>query len=680
MGRLKLAACIVSLAGVITSCGASVEPQVPDKKAAKGAPACSTTRVPVALQDGGPADYEVAVRLCHEGSGPVQLLIHGSTYGAYYWDFPYHPKEYSYAQTMRAHGLSTLNLEQIGTLPSSQPPVQDVSMASMAHVIHQVVQGLRAGAFGELAFAPFDTVYLVGHSMGSAAAIEEAASYKDVDGLIITGLLQQFLGTGLAELSLQFYPANQDPKFAGQNVPDGYVTTRPGTRGPLFYYLANTDPAVVAVDEELKQTHPPVAGVTLFASQRKSALVDVPVWMLVGQYDTLFCGIAGDCTSAVSAGAEAPHWPAAPCFDLTVVRNMGHDVTLHIGASAWFEEAARRIRAGSLCQATLAEQSGPRPRIRQPLRPGVNALHFEPQGPAKLNFAPDFVTVTDWEWGFPVGGFGGIARGAPLNHVPVIFVHGNADDHADWYVVRDDFLAADSGWSNQELWGLAYNGLGTNAGSSPRREQPARDAEHAEMGWDNRSRSTNNDLNVEDLFDFIRAVQDYTGTNCFALVGHSLGVTVARKTLWAYPELRQDLVAFVGIAGANHGASLCPPGSGTDSAVVSCDEIEKNSAWLAQLNGPDGSDETYPPAQWMTVYDGSGLYDVTYYTPDYAQSPRLEGADNREYPGKALTPGKDHNNLRIDPGIVSDYRVFLENASVASGGPRAAHCLGARRP
>ena len=278
-------------------------------------------------------------------------------------------------------------------------------------------------------------------------------------------------------------------------------------------------------------------------------------------------------------------------------------------------------------------------------------LHNPPQGPAKVRFAPDFPQLTDHEWGFAIGGFGGIERGGARRHVPVILVHGNTVDHSDWYPVRDQFRAA--GWTDQELWALSYNGLGANSGGGP---NPERDAEHTQMGWDGQSRSTNNDLNVPDLYDFIRAVQRYTGSKKFSLVGHSLGVTVARKTLKVHPKLRRDLVAFVAIAGANHGTSLCPPGS--EGELVSCDEIAADTPWLDDLNGAGGSDETYGPAKWMTVYDGSGVADVAFAGPEYADSPRLKGADNREF------LASHHNALRLDPAIVAVYRGFLEAAEL----------------
>lgn len=278
---------------------------------------------------------------------------------------------------------------------------------------------------------------------------------------------------------------------------------------------------------------------------------------------------------------------------------------------------------------------------------GPKPARMRPQGPAAVRFAADFPPLRDSEWGFPLGGFGGIRRGRPLSHLPVIFVHGNNVDAADWYPVRDDFRRA--GWSDQELWALSYNGLGGSNGSALFTPNPERDAEHARMGQDGLTRVTEDDVNVPDLYGFIRAVQRYTGSRRVVLVGHSLGVTLARETLRVHPGLRRDLAAFVGIAGANAGTSFCPPGS--DGLVVSCDEIAAGTPWLARLNA---AGQTYRPASWMTIYDGSGYGDPAYAGPTYAQSPRLAGADNRQFPGTY------HNDLRLDPAIVRVYRTFVE--------------------
>jgi hypothetical protein len=272
-----------------------------------------------------------------------------------------------------------------------------------------------------------------------------------------------------------------------------------------------------------------------------------------------------------------------------------------------------------------------------------------------VHFAADFPVLTDHEWGFRLGGFGGVHAGAPRRHIPVIFVHGNNVDAADWYTVRDAFKA--SGWSMQELYALSYNGLGANNGIATMNMNPERQQEHMDMGWDGQTRITNDEVNVPDLYDFIKAVQAYTGSTRFSLVTHSLGVTLARRVLKVHPELRADLTAFVGIAGGNHGTTFCPPGS--EGNVVSCDEIAAGTPWLAALNGPDGSDETYAPARWLTVYDGSGAADPA-YVGSYAQSPLLKGADNRQFPGTY------HNDLREDPPIVAVYRQFIEAAEAAA--------------
>ncbi len=271
----------------------------------------------------------------------------------------------------------------------------------------------------------------------------------------------------------------------------------------------------------------------------------------------------------------------------------------------------------------------------------------KPQGPAAATFAKDVPVLRDAEWGWRIGGFGGLRRGAPLTHVPVIFVHGNNVDAADWYPVRDGFRAA--GWSDQELWGLSYGGLGGSNGSALFTRNPQRDAEHKAQGDDGSTYITENDVNVADLQRFIAMVQAYTGSRKFVLVGHSLGVTLARETLRMHRSLRADLVAFVGIAGANHGTTFCPPGS--EGQVVSCDEIAAGTAWLARLNA---AGETYGPARWMTVYDGSGAGDPAYVGPSSAQSPALQGADNRQFPHTY------HNDLRLDPTIVAVYRKWIE--------------------
>lgn len=214
--------------------------------------------------------------------------------------------------------------------------------------------------------------------------------------------------------------------------------------------------------------------------------------------------------------------------------------------------------------------------------------------------------LTDSEWGFEIGGFGGTLDDDAVWDVEadpdapdrpnVVMVHGNVVDAADWYPVRDAFIGA--GWSPDDLWA------------------------------------------------FIDAVRAFTGEDDYVLIGHSLGVTLARKTLADHPDLRSGLLAFVSLAGANHGTSLCPPGS--EGVIMSCDEIAEGTDWLAELNGPDGTLETYGPTRWLSVYDGTGAMDVAFLAT-YAESPVLAGAEN-------VALADNHNDLRIDPASIDLYR------------------------
>ncbi len=220
--------------------------------------------------------------------------------------------------------------------------------------------------------------------------------------------------------------------------------------------------------------------------------------------------------------------------------------------------------------------------------------------PAPVLFARDFPKLYDCEWGYPLGGFGGIRRGAPRRHVPVIFVHGNQADAENWCLVRDQFRAA--GYSDQELWALSYNGLGNAYAGLPTRTPPDADSQ---AYWQsdpsalaNGGHGAANDVNVPDLWAFTLTVMAYTRSQQVDFVAHSLGVTIVRKMLYDHPWFRSHVPAAVMIASGNHGTTVC---RGLDTTYYGCDEIAPGTAWLAQLNSRG---EAPRPTCWMTVYDG----------------------------------------------------------------------------
>ena len=267
---------------------------------------------------------------------------------------------------------------------------------------------------------------------------------------------------------------------------------------------------------------------------------------------------------------------------------------------------------------------------------------------APVLFAPDFPRLADCEWGYPLGGWGGVRRGAPRRHVPIVFVHGNQADAENWFLVADQ-LARRYGYTRQEMYAVSYNGLGNAYAGMPTRSAPSPEsvaywkANPAALA--NGGHGTADDVNVDDVYRFVRTVQSYTGSDRVQLVAHSLGVTIVRRLLVLHPDLRARITAAVMIAGANHGTTVC---RGLESLYFGCDEIAPGTAWLARLNA---AGETPGPTCWMTVYNGSEG-DPFFAGPD-EQSPRLEGAVNVQLPGYY------HNDLRVDPAAVTEYGVFL---------------------
>jgi alpha-beta hydrolase superfamily lysophospholipase len=306
---------------------------------------CTSFPYAVALAPGEPADHEIAAELCVPSVSTrdtVLLTVHGITYSSLYWDFPYQPERYSFVLHANAAGYATLNFDRLGSRGSDRPLSLLVTPAAQAYVHHQLVEALRSGELGHA----WSRVVLVGHSLGSVLSIQQAATYHDVDGLVVTGFLHAY-GTGFAALLLSLYPAALDPRFAGSGLDLGYMTTQPGTRGSSFYHLANADPTVVALDEQTKEVGASgeIVPFPLVDTSLTSLQVDVPVLTVMGRYDTIFCGLAA-CGELLSGTTLEPlsYAPAAE-LEIVVVPSAGHDLNLQKNAPttyaairAWLDE------------------------------------------------------------------------------------------------------------------------------------------------------------------------------------------------------------------------------------------------------------------------------------------------------------------------------------------------------
>lgn len=297
---------------------------------------CSITTLPVAGPT-GPAT--VSGQLCKPVShnpASIQLLVHGGTYNRAYWDLPGVPESYSYQRNMAREGRATFAVDRLGTGASTRPPSLPMLISVEARAMHDVVTHLRAGSVGGTSY---EKVVIVGHSVGSGIVAVEAATYRDVDGVILTGMTHLPNLTALAlGAALGLQPVFLDDALARLGSDPLYFTTRPGARAGLFYAMDHAEQAVVDADEATKDqvSVPGMGTVAVFGIVLPATLgIDVPVFQAVGTQDTLMCGLLSlrDCSDADNLrAAEAPYYSARAQLEMYVLPGAGHSLALHTNA------------------------------------------------------------------------------------------------------------------------------------------------------------------------------------------------------------------------------------------------------------------------------------------------------------------------------------------------------------
>ncbi len=332
----------VAMLSALSLC-AGLSPRIASAASANSLPTCrSITSIPVTLSPTDPTTYQVAGQLCATGNlrgKTMQLLVHGFTYDHRYWDWPDSP-QYSYARTAAAAGYVTLAIDRLGDGASSHPvDGNTLTPASEGYVLHQIIQKLRAGAIEGTSFAK---VVTVGHSLGSVISAEEAATYHDVNGVILSGFMHDVPPAVLASFGNGIYSANQDPAFANSGLNDTYLTTRPGSRTPFFFNTAHTSPAVIAKDEQIKQTGTTGEAAGFDAASALTPQINVPVLLAMGESDALFCdssvGLSCANRSAVLA-REQSHFSSDAHLQAYVLPGSGHDMNLEQGSLQWYVAA-----------------------------------------------------------------------------------------------------------------------------------------------------------------------------------------------------------------------------------------------------------------------------------------------------------------------------------------------------
>jgi pimeloyl-ACP methyl ester carboxylesterase len=295
---------------------------------------CQEVRVPVSLSEGGASDQYIAGSFCTPtiwaaGSHQADVMVAGATYDRTYWDASLENNTYSYVDKTLAAGRATFAIDRIGSGKSSFPPSVAITNVSSAHTIHQAIQWVKNDR-------QIATVNLIGHSIGAALSIREAATYHDVNKLVVTATTHPFDIVNTLPALLGAHPAVLDPQFADSGYEVGYITSSNGTRADSFYN-ADVNPAVLTYDE----AHKAVLSLTeltttLLDVQTPAALnvskgVTAPVLLVAGQNDKLYCQglLNADCsTNQKVIDHEKPFYPNATSLDARIISNTGHALTM----------------------------------------------------------------------------------------------------------------------------------------------------------------------------------------------------------------------------------------------------------------------------------------------------------------------------------------------------------------
>jgi pimeloyl-ACP methyl ester carboxylesterase len=215
----------------------------------------------------------------------------------------------------------------------------------------------------------------------------------------------------------------------------------------------------------------------------------------------------------------------------------------------------------------------------------------------------------------PFGGFGGGTNCRErITHTPVVLVHGNGDSAIGWdspaparsgkaagASLTDELLAR--GYNDCEVFGVSYLDADRNepADTANNFHQPAKYAI---------------------LWQFIKAVKDYTGSAKVDIVGHSLGVSMSLAALDYYSDAGDgndekawnSVRRFINIAGGIHGLNSCLWGILT---APTC-QTEKGGATAAFYEFGFYPDLSWPGARnrWTAVHGEHSLREAPARHPE----------------------------------------------------------------
>jgi pimeloyl-ACP methyl ester carboxylesterase len=197
-----------------------------------------------------------------------------------------------------------------------------------------------------------------------------------------------------------------------------------------------------------------------------------------------------------------------------------------------------------------------------------------------------------------VPAFGGKSTpGEKVTQEPVIFIHGNSDSAAGWKNSIESF--AKQGYKPSEMYAMTWG---------PANPLKASQQHHSEKY-------------LEEVRAFIEAVKEYTGAEKVDVIGHSMGVTLARKAIQGgdgfdpYTRksfdlgkpLTNNVDTFVGIAGANRGLASALMTGDLVPTTNRTSGLHPASSFLKDLNAENHDEGAHVYSIWSNVDELVGV-------------------------------------------------------------------------
>ncbi|KAF2757971.1 hypothetical protein EJ05DRAFT_476259 [Pseudovirgaria hyperparasitica] len=285
-------------------------------------------------------------------SSTLQILVHGVTYTSSYWDgLDTGDGTYSWTSYANTQGYATLAIDRPCNGASTRlQSIAECQIPLNADVVHHLVQAARGGTLPLSTPRTFNSIIIVGHSLGSVISNFHGQIYpNDADAYVLTGFSPVLVNGLPAILGIGLTPAS-----AGLHV--GYVKIGFEAGQRFMFYHGQYSTSLQHADF--------LRGGTLALGEAATGLLGqlpVPaytgaVFVLNGNEDTVFCqllpvgsllGMMGHCDAGPSQGVQALY-PNARAFSLFDVQNTGHCLNMHHTAQQGYEKVHKFLEAQGL--------------------------------------------------------------------------------------------------------------------------------------------------------------------------------------------------------------------------------------------------------------------------------------------------------------------------------------------